>query len=104
MHSTRIAFRFGTDFDFKTRTSHSVLKLIFLAASNLAQLMQRLSSVVNPIEKTGPPHFLHLAEIIRTSLIIISCVAHYKEKAKCPVLAKQSPQNGPLSAHDAIGK
>jgi hypothetical protein len=72
------------------------VKLIFLAASNLAQLMQRPSPGGNPIEKTGRPQFLHLAgTVIGTSFMNISSVADYKEEAGCPGLTNRSPQNGP---------
>jgi hypothetical protein len=72
MPSTIRDLGFGIDFDCKTRTLHSRLKLIFLAASNLAQLTQRSSTEGNPTKTTGPPHFLHLAgSFIATSFIII---------------------------------
>src|SRR3990170_3120043 len=79
-------------------TMHSTLKLIFLAASILAQVTQRPSPEGNPIEKTGPPHFLHLVgAIIRTSNMTISSVADYKEEPKCVVSAIQSSHIGPNS-------
>jgi hypothetical protein len=71
------------------------VRLIFLAASILAQLAQRSFPEGNPMEKTGPPHFLHLAgTVISTYFMIISCVASYKEKTKRLVFANQSSQNG----------
>jgi hypothetical protein len=69
------------------------VRLIFLAASILAQPMQRPLSENDPIEKIGPPHFLHLAGTVMTSyFMIISAVASYKEETKRLVLANQSRQ------------
>jgi hypothetical protein len=71
------------------------VRLIFLAASILAQPIQRPLSESNPIEKTGPPHFLHLAgTVISRYFMTIGRVASYKEETKRLVLANQSPQNG----------
>src|SRR3990170_5238346 len=82
-HSTRSAFKFRTDFGCKTCAIQSMLKLIFLAASNLAQLMQRPSPRGGAVERTGPPHFSHLAgTIMGTSFMIISNPANYKEDDK----------------------
>jgi hypothetical protein len=72
---------------------HSVLKLIFLAASNLAQLTQRLLPEGNSVDNSEAPHFLHVSGIISTSLMNI-VVASYKEETECPGLANQSRQNG----------
>ena len=71
----------------KSRTIHSKLKLIFRAASNLAQLKHRPSPDVIPIERAGPPHFLHLV-VTAISTIIHGhrCVAIYKGEAKWLVL------------------
>jgi hypothetical protein len=47
------------------------------------------------MEKTGPPHLLHIAgTVISRYFITISGVASYKEETKRLVLANQSPQNG----------
>jgi hypothetical protein len=93
MHSTSSALTCGTDFGYKTCTIHSKLKLIFLAASILAQVTQRPSPEGNPIEKTGPPHFLHLAgTIISKSFMTINSAANYKEETKRLVLGHGSPQ------------
>ena len=74
---------------------HSSVRLIFLAASTLTQPAQRPLSESNPIEKTGPPHFLHVAgSVISTYFMITSCVASYKEETKRLVFASQSLQNG----------
>jgi hypothetical protein len=71
------------------------VRLIFLAASILAQLTQRPFQEGIPMEKTGPPHFLHLAgTVISAYFMIISCVASYKEKTKRLVFVNQSSQNG----------
>jgi len=61
-----------------------MLKLILLAASNLAQVTQRASPEGNPVEKTARPHFLHLVgTIIRTSSkITTTSVAVYKQEGK----------------------
>ncbi len=38
----------------------------------------------NPVENTGPPHFLHLVgTTITTHFMMITCVASYKEEARC---------------------
>lgn len=85
MHSTRSALKFRTNLDCRTRVIHSIVKLIFLAASILAQLVQRSFPEGSPTEETGPPHFLHLAgTIITTYFLITSCVAGYKEKTMPP--------------------
>jgi len=74
---------------------HSSVRLIFLAASILAQPTQRPLSESNPIEKTGPQHFLHVAgSVISTYFMITGCVASYKEETKRLAFANQSPQNG----------
>jgi hypothetical protein len=73
------------------------MKLIFLAASILAQVRQRPFPEGNPIEKRGPPHFLHLAAtVMSTYFIIISCAVSYKEKSKGLVFGHQLPQNEPI--------
>jgi len=93
MHSTRSALTCGTDSGCRTSPIHSKLKLIFLAASILAQVTQRPSPEGNPIEKTGPPHFLHrVGTIISKSFMTINSVANYKEETKRLVLAHGSPQ------------
>ena len=77
MRSTIGDLRFGRDFDYKTRTIHSTLKLIFLAASNLAHLTQRPPTESNLTETRGPPHFPHLVgNIIRKSFMIVRGVAN----------------------------
>jgi hypothetical protein len=68
---------------------HSVLKLIFLAASNLAQLAQRPFPEGNMVDNDGAPHFLHVPGIISTPLMN-NIVASYKEETECPGLANQS--------------
>ena len=79
----------------RTCAIHSKVKLIFLAASILTQLTQRPFPEGNSIEKTAPPHFLHLAgTIITTYFMIVGCVASYKEETKRLVFANQSSQNG----------
>jgi len=71
------------------------VRLIFLAASILAQPIQRPLSENDPIEKIGPPHFLHLAgTVISRYFMTISGVASYKEETKRLVLANQSRQKG----------
>jgi hypothetical protein len=71
------------------------VRLIFLAASILAQPIQRPLSENDPIEKIGPPHFLHLAgTVISRYFMTISGVASYKEETKRLVLAHQSRQKG----------
>jgi hypothetical protein len=71
------------------------VKLIFLAASILAQPKQRPLSESNPIEKAGPPHFLHVdGSVISTYFMMTNCVASYKEETKRLVFDSQSPQNG----------
>jgi len=88
IHSTRSALKFRTNFDCRTRVVHSNVKLIFLAASILVQPPQRPSPEGNPVEETGPPHFLHLVgTIIITYFMMVSCVASYKEEARYLVLA-----------------
>jgi hypothetical protein len=72
------------------------VKLIFLAASKRAQLMQRPSAKGNPIEKTTPPHFLHLCEAFISIRMITYCLADYKEEIKRLILASQLPQNSLL--------
>ena len=80
----RRVLKFRTNFDCRTRVVHSNVKLIFLAASILAQPPQRPSPEGNPVENTGPPHFLHLVgTIITTYFMMITCVASYKEEARC---------------------
>ena len=77
MRSTIGDLRFGRDFDCKTPAIHSTVKLIFLAASNLAQLTQRPTTEGNLTETRGPPHFLHLVgTIIRKSFMIVGDVAN----------------------------
>jgi hypothetical protein len=71
------------------------VRLIFLAASILAQPTQRPLSESNPVEKIGPPHFLHVTgSAIITNFMITSHAASYKQETKHLVLANQSPQNG----------
>jgi hypothetical protein len=71
------------------------VRLIFLAASILAQPIQRPLSENDPIEKMGPPHFLHLAgTVITTYFMINSGVASYKQETKHLILANQSRQRG----------
>jgi hypothetical protein len=74
---------------------HSSVRLIFLAASILAQPTQRPLSENNPIGKTGPPHLLHVAgSVISAYFIMTNCVASYKEETEGLVFSNQSPQNG----------
>src|SRR3989304_9261227 len=95
IHSTRSVLKCRTNFDCRTFAIHSSVRLIFLAASILAQLAQKPFPEGNSMEKTGPPHFLHLAgTVISTYFMIISCVASIKEKTKRLVFANQSSQNG----------
>jgi hypothetical protein len=71
------------------------VRLIFLAASILAQPIQRPLSENDPIEKIGPPHFLHLAGTVITRYsMTTSGVSGYKEETKRLVLANQSRQKG----------
>jgi len=64
------------------------VRLIFLAASILAQPIQRPLSENDLIEKVGPPHFLHLAgAVISRYFMTISYVVGYKEETKHLVLA-----------------
>jgi hypothetical protein len=64
------------------------VRLIFLAASILAQPTQRPLTENNPVEKIGLPHFLHVAgSAITTNFMIKSHVASYKEETKRFVLA-----------------
>jgi len=70
------------------------VKLIFLAASILAQLRQRPFPESNPVDKRGPPHFLHLAAtVMSTYFMMTSGAASYKEKTKRLGFARQLPQN-----------
>jgi len=75
---------------------HSVLKLIFLAASILAQFRQRALLEGNSADNNGAPHFLHLSGIIITSFMIINDIASYKGWTKCLGLANQPRQSGLL--------
>ena len=76
---------------------HSVLKLIFLAASTLAQFMQKALLEDNSADNNGAPHFLHLSGIIiNTSFMIINDIASYKGGTKCHGLANQTGQSGLL--------
>jgi hypothetical protein len=71
------------------------VRLIFLAASILAQPIQRPLSENDPIEKIGPPHFLHLAGAVMSRYFMtISYVASYKEETKRLASANQSRQKG----------
>ena len=71
------------------------MRLIFLAASILAQPIQRPLSENDPIEKIGPPHFLHLAGAVMSGYFMtISYLASYKDETKRLVLANQSHQKG----------
>jgi len=101
INSTRSAFKFGTNFGYRTLTIQSSVRLILLAASILAQPTQRPLSESNPVEKTGLPHFLHVAgSVITTNFMITSHAAGYKQETKHLVLANQSPQNGLI--HDEL--
>jgi len=105
MHSTSSPLKRRTDFDCATRAIHSNVKLIFLAASILAQVRQRTFPEGDPMEKRGPPHFLHLAAtVMSTYFIVVSCGASYKEETKRLVFSSQSPQNGLVEKNIELGR